>query len=577
MRITSINSVVESVSGLFQNNIVERRSPTSSSLGRKAKTFLSEIYNPQEGGDDDDKIGKALNLLAPNAVWDDSSFSEVFDSIPAIERPWRLARQAYPKQKIVVDETIADADKVVMIVHKEDKDGSIVDSSRGAIFLHFSADQLVQSAFVVQESTMKLGEIGLSILRGASKVIEFTGVNPAKDKIISTSASSKPMKLTAPEQYFAAWNARDIDAAISIFDDDCTYNDTAFPTPFRGKEKLEAHLITCAKCFPLSFTFQVDDVIKSGDGSIAVRWHVENNGEELPFTRGLSRYRTNARGKIVDGIDFLEPAVIKPGGLNLFIQTLKSQIEKEPVRLVPIAAWLTYMYVVFFSDGILPGANAMALEQRTWEEVRDLSLNFFLISPLMHLPFSPMVHPMLEGVFNLLLSWAAMFAGFLSDDRKDKPNLFPILPAVVGMQFLTSAFLLPYLALRSTEWRSNVSQRDLSTVAQVCESRLLGQSMTVVGSSSIVWAFIGRYADFGDLSARWSSFIRLLSIDRVGSSFIVDLVIFGLFQWWLVDDDMKRRGMDDEVLRAVGKYVPFFGMAAYLALRPSLPEAVADE
>jgi len=71
-----------------------------------------------------------------------------------------------------------------------------------------------------------------------------------------------------------------------------------------------------------------------------------------------------------------------------------------------------------------------------------------------------------------------------------------------------------------------------------------------------------------------------LSIDRVGSSFIVDLIIFGLFQGWLVDDDLRRRGivLDEgsadgkiQLLRNVAKFVPFFGLAAYLTLRPNLP------
>ena len=70
-----------------------------------------------------------------------------------------------------------------------------------------------------------------------------------------------------------------------------------------------------------------------------------------------------------------------------------------------------------------------------------------------------------------------------------------------------------------------------------------------------------------------------MSIDRVGSSFLVDLAIFAAFQGWFVDDDLKRRGVvleedgggDLAILCNVAKYVPFFGMAVYLTLRPSLP------
>ena len=139
---------------------------------------------------------------------------------------------------------------------------------------------------------------------------------------------------------------------------------------------------------------------------------------------------------------------------------------------------------------------------------------------------------------------------------------------------IVSDLFTPDKATRSSEERDDVTTEDLSTVAQITESRALGPVMGVVGTYSIVWAFLGRFADFGGLSERWTSFVDLLSIDRVGSSFIVDLAIFALFQSWFVDDDLKRRGVaegDEAQLRFVGKYVPFFGMAAYLALRPSFP------
>ncbi len=78
--------------------------------------------------------------------------------------------------------------------------------------------------------------------------------------------------------------------------------------------------------------------------------------------------------------------------------------------------------------------------------------------------------------------------------------------------------------------------------------------------------------DFGGWNERVVSFWQLMSVDRVGSSFLVDLVIFAIFQGWLVDDDLKRRGVDESelgMLRGVAKFVPFFGMAAYMTLRPN--------
>mmetsp|Transcript_21121 Transcript_21121/g.20285 ORF Transcript_21121/g.20285 Transcript_21121/m.20285 type:complete len:182 (-) Transcript_21121:58-603(-) len=173
---------------------------------------------------------------------------------------------------------------------------------------------------------------------------------------------------------------------------------------------------------------------------------------------------------------------------------------------------------------------------------------------------------------------------------------------VVGMQFLTSAFLLPYLALRSPEpLSSSISSSSASegivykddingeVQATVSEWKWLGLCGGTLGITSIFWALFARYDEFGDFHQRFASLIDLLSIDRVGSSFVVDLIIFGLFQCWFIDDDWTRRqqtpieqtttsdNIDDNnndaqvLLPMIGKFVPFFGLAIYLTFRPSLP------
>jgi ketosteroid isomerase-like protein len=524
---------------------------------------------------------EALSMLDEDCVFDNVAFSKPWVGKEELERRLRLEFDA-TSTILVVDDIAVENAKVGVRFHAETIAGVPVDNSRGSAFFQLDNDtkETIERVFWVIESAQKSGEDGLRLLTGASKIIEAQNKN--KKPSITTATDTSPRTgaakststltgLTAPEQYFAAWSKRDMELAVSMFADTVTYDDTAFPEAFSGKENARKHLLKCADAFPAAFTFEVDDLINGGD-RIAVLWHVNNGGEPLPFTRGCSFYELDSKGRIQDGIDFVEPAPVKLGGPALFVQSMKTKLAREPARWIPIVAWVAYIYIVFVSDGILPGANALQLEQRTWEEVRDLSLNFFLVSPLLGLPFSPVVHPMLEGVFNLLLSWAAMFAGFLSDDRRDKPNLLPTLPVVIGMQFLTSAFLLPYLATRTTEYSDNVTREDLSPIAQGSESPLLGVSMGLVGSGSIAWFFMGR-SEFGGLNERWTSFIDLMSIDRVGTSFIVDLVIFGLFQAWLVDDDLKRRGVSNlqTPLAFIAKYVPFFGLAAYLSLRPSLP------
>ena len=153
------------------------------------------------------------------------------------------------------------------------------------------------------------------------------------------------------------------------------------------------------------------------------------------------------------------------------------------------------------------------------------------------------------------------------------------------MQFLTSAFLLPYLATRSKEdtdhegsWKRSTIE-DVSAVTRVvAENKLFPVMMGLVGSGSICWGLFARVDEFGTFPARYSSLVDLLRIDRVGSSFLVDLAIFGLFQGWLVDDDAKRRGMEsNSPLIVAAKFVPFFGLVSYLVFRSKLISSTIDD
>ena len=71
------------------------------------------------------------------------------------------------------------------------------------------------------------------------------------------------------------------------------------------------------------------------------------------------------------------------------------------------------------------------------------------------------------------------------------------------------------------------------------ESKLLGPLLATVGTVAIGWGVAAR-PEFGDLPTRLASLGQLLSHDRLGSSFVVDLGLFALFQGWLVDDDLRR-------------------------------------
>ncbi|GMH58228.1 hypothetical protein TrST_g4539 [Triparma strigata] len=388
------------------------------------------------------------------------------------------------------------------------------------------------------------------------------------------------------KSYFAYWNVRDMSSATSLFAPDCSYEDTQYSTPFVGRPALKSHLLKVASALPPTFTFVVDDISSSPSPnsksltSVGVQWHVENSGSPLPFTRGCSMYTVNSSNKISSGFDVPEPAPIKQGNVGLTLLSFASKIINKPARTLPLILTGLYTYVVFFSPYI-PGATITELEPRTWNEVINLSLNFFLVAPVLGLPFSPVVHPGLEGIFNLLLSWAAMFSGFITegiyescegDGEGDEIGFTAFAKVLVGMQFLTSAFFLPYLALRE-EYRGGVlEEEDVPRVYKLIgENKIVPAMLTSVGSFSIYWFLFGR-PEFGGFQERLESLGALLSIDRVGSSFLVDLVVFGVFQGWLVDDDVSRRNGDkNDFGVAAAKFVPFFGLAFYFLTRPPLP------
>ena len=567
--------------------------------GKQSSTSLVEQFIEAWNAN---RISDAMEFVDDNIEFDDTTFPGPFRGKEELERILFFMAEIPDRDTIVVDEVAREPHKVGLRFHTQ-TGGSI--GKKGAAYFRLDPDSgLIRNVFMVQES-IKSGEANLKVLRWATTFFgtksesqpvvasnsqvgttaadanlspTTTSTNPFDWFLANRTSSESSSSMTLPEQYFAAWNKRDMVKAASIFSDDIEYDDAAFPAPFQGKEALQEHLKLCAECFPSTFQFCTDDVIEHDDERmIFVRWHVENEGKGLPFTRGCSFYNIQ-KDKIVRGIDLVEPPVFKLGGLSLATKSVWAKLKAEPIRWVPLTTWFLYMYVVFFSDWFY-GLPATALEQRTWEEVRDLSLNFFLVSPILHLPFAPVVHPLLEGVFNLLLSWAAMFACFLSDDRLKKPNLLPMLPMVAGMQFLTSAFLLPYLVTRSVESEdtSPVFQEELTPVARVTERPLLAPVLTVVGTGSILWGILARADLFGGWDERWPSFLDLLSIDRVGSSFLVDLAVFAAFQGWLVNDDVQRRGMDTRSpLVKAARYVPFFGLATYLTFRDPLPSKVDE-
>jgi hypothetical protein len=82
-------------------------------------------------------------------------------------------------------------------------------------------------------------------------------------------------------------------------------------------------------------------------------------------------------------------------------------------------SWAIYNYIVFFSNQPCGSAQGdlCGVGLPTITEAINLSINFWFVTPLVLPSIAPVVHPALEGLFNFVIAFGALFFGFLSDGR----------------------------------------------------------------------------------------------------------------------------------------------------------------
>lgn len=280
-----------------------------------------------------------------------------------------------------------------------------------------------------------------------------------------------------------------------------------------------------------------------------------------------------------------------------------------------------------------PGAIPNFLDPAVIKQVGGLTLNYFCLLPTLLPTLAPQFSPVMEGIFNTIVAYAALLTGFLVDGRKPGGKVNFYLPFAAAALVLTNTAYLPYLVVRPLHeyWggkedekenekegkgRGRVRWEDLPKVEQqLGESKALLSVYGLAGCYSIWWTFFGR-PEFGvcvcvcvflsesysltemsfsqhlrgiphsypcththahtqqGFPERWTSFLDLVNSDRLMFAFTVELFLFWVFQGSLIDDDMRRRGVEPRGLGVwLAKIVPFVGLFGYLLWRPALPGA----
>jgi len=256
---------------------------------------------------------------------------------------------------------------------------------------------------------------------------------------------------------------------------------------------------------------------------------------------------------------------------SLMSEDLPSSSRPSPPRALAWGAWFFYFSFLFVSN-VPPGPNVFSTGPEFYDAVRDLSLNFFFIYPLIDAA-APVCNPMYEAIFNVAIAHSLLFFGFAADGRHSGvPGGFT--PFLAAMPFATNLAYLPYLALRNSN--DAPPPRPLTALERFGESRWLGPAVGLIVIFAFSWGIFAREADFGGLSSRVSLLIEVLSTERLAYALSVDVVFFSIFQSWLVPDDLKRRepvtSEERTRLLAAARYVPLFGLCWYLWARPPLRE-----
>ncbi|GAB4821572.1 hypothetical protein N2152v2_008618 [Parachlorella kessleri] len=399
----------------------------------------------------------------------------------------------------------------------------------------------------------------------------------------------------AAQSYYDNYNTKRIDKIMELMAEDCVYEeyymhaDLVYQDAFVGRAAIAKYFKKVGRLVPSDIKFVVEDITEGGRKA-GVRWHVELEGHEFPFSRGVSFYEVNERGQIIYARDLVEPT-FKPGdsallGIGLvapLVRKLGPKASPSYLKQLPIAAGAMWAFYAAYIGYVMlstwaPGPPAWGTTPEQLQSLLHESFNFFYVNVgLSQLGLNPVPsipeHPVDEALFNFVNAWSLMFwPVMLADPRgqrvKNRVGYW------VGTLFLTSVVLIPYMAARlapakstdASEGRSEQQEKPSNAGSNGSNSSnssaagvpgyapLFGGIGAVVGLLSLGWALAAR-PEYGGLAERWHFFEVMFSSNRVFWAFCLDTVLYTLWQAVL----LGAAGAP-----AKYRYVPFVGMAAWL-------------
>ncbi|MBW4524555.1 MAG: DUF2834 domain-containing protein [Phormidium tanganyikae FI6-MK23] len=164
------------------------------------------------------------------------------------------------------------------------------------------------------------------------------------------------------------------------------------------------------------------------------------------------------------------------------------------------------------------------------------------------------VNPLIVALFNIMgvLPMAYSCITFL-DGRSQK---LPAWLFTLGSFGVGAFSLLPYLIFRQP---SPTFTGQKNWFLKILDSRITGGAIALGGIGLFIYGVMN--GDWGNFVQQWqtSRFIHVMSLD-----FCLLCALFPV----LLQDDIKRRGLENSQTFKILSFVPFFGALLYLMLRP---------
>merc|ERR1711937_250025 len=176
------------------------------------------------------------------------------------------------------------------------------------------------------------------------------------------------------------------------------------------------------------------------------------------------------------------------------------------------------------------------------------------------------INKIVYSLFFLMGGWSAIYASLLLPTGKSG-NKIPAWPFLSLSVFLGTFSLLPYFALWSPCPPQEIYRQGPSKLSSYLESKL---------SAGLLLCYLVYFSSFAFAAGAggWVSFFALFAKSKFTHVVTLDFLVLTLLApFWVFNDAEMRKWNRGDTLLSILSFLPLYGPAIYLLLRPKLPKS----